>query len=53
MFPDFMTFSCVAVAVDDKFIVAAAACPDRSAAFPRPFRILAVTTGRGELTEVA
>src|SRR5690242_21911970 len=38
-----------ALGADDKLIVAAAACADRSLAFPRPFRILAVTTGRRAL----
>jgi SARP family transcriptional regulator, regulator of embCAB operon len=31
------------LAVDDEAIVTAAACPDHSLAFPRPFRMLAVT----------
>jgi len=39
------SFSFAALAADDEFIVAAAACVDRSSAFPRPFRILAVTKG--------
>jgi DNA-binding SARP family transcriptional activator len=47
----FHDFSFAALAVDDEFIVAAAACADRSAAFPCPFRILAVTRGRGRLTQ--
>jgi len=34
-------------------MVAAAACPDRSAVFPDPFRILAVNDSKEELTEVA
>src|ERR1700758_1989321 len=31
-------------------MVADAACPDRSAGFRRPFRILAITRGKGPLT---
>jgi hypothetical protein len=35
-----------ALAAVCEIMVAAAACPDRSAAFPRPFRILAVNDGK-------
>src|SRR6266496_283382 len=43
--PGFHDSSFAALAAADEFMVAAAACANRSLAFPRPFRILAVTRG--------